>query len=296
MKSNESIRRVTYHASDNVPLIADVGGDASSATVVLMHGGGQTRHSWSGAMNALIAAGYHVINLDARGHGESGWSPDGQYPLDVRASDLGAALKGIRGPVGLVGASMGGATALMAIANDVQPPAAALVMVDIVPRPDPIGTAKITAFMQSHPEGFATLEDAANAVAAYNPHRPRPRDVNGLRRNLRLRKDGRFYWHWDPRMLDPGTRPEPGELAERLIVCCAKVHVPTLLVRGMASDVVTDAGANEFKTLLPSLEIFNVPGAGHMVAGDRNDVFNEGLIEFLKQHLPAKPVTSSRAV
>jgi pimeloyl-ACP methyl ester carboxylesterase len=296
MKSNESIRRITYHASDNVPLIADVGGDASSATVVLMHGGGQTRHSWSGAMNALIAAGYHVINLDARGHGESGWSPDGQYPLDVRASDLGAALKGVRGPVGLVGASMGGATALMAIANDVQPPAAALVMVDIVPRPDPIGTAKITAFMQSHPEGFATLEDAANAVAAYNPHRPRPRDVNGLRRNLRLRKDGRFYWHWDPRMLDPGTRPEPGEWAERLIACCAKVHVPTLLVRGMASDVVTDAGANEFKRLLPSLEIFNVPGAGHMVAGDRNDVFNEGLIEFLKQHLPAKAVTSSRAV
>jgi pimeloyl-ACP methyl ester carboxylesterase len=296
MKSNESIRQITYHASDNVPLIADVGGDASSATVVLMHGGGQTRHSWSGAMNALIAAGYHVINLDARGHGESGWSPDGQYPLDVRASDLGAVLKGVRGPVGLVGASMGGATALMAIANNVQPPAAVLVMVDIVPRPDPIGTAKITAFMQSYPEGFATLEDAANAVAAYNPHRPRPRDVNGLRRNLRLRKDGRFYWHWDPRMLDPGTRPEPGEWAERLIACCAKVHVPTLLVRGMASDVVTDAGANEFKRLLPSLEIFNVPGAGHMVAGDRNDVFNEGLIEFLRQHLPAKAVTSSRAV
>jgi len=286
MPNDKSIRKVTFTAPDNVALIGDVGGDPENPTVVLMHGGGQTRHSWSGAMNALIAAGYHVINFDARGHGESGWSPDGRYPLTMRATDVSTVLKGVKGPVGLVGASMGGATALMAISEDIKPAAAALVMVDIVPRPDPVGTAKITAFMQSHPEGFANLEAAADAVAAYNPHRPRPRDINGLRRNLRLRKDGRFYWHWDPRMLDPETRPEPGEWAERLIACCAKVHIPTLLIRGMASDVVTDAGADEFKTLLPSLEVFNVPGAGHMVAGDRNDVFNEGMIEFLKRHLP----------
>jgi pimeloyl-ACP methyl ester carboxylesterase len=288
MDSEQAVRRVVYTAADNVPLVADVGGDERRPTVVLMHGGGQTRHSWSGAMRALIAAGYHVINFDARGHGESGWSSDGKYPLLIRATDLETVMVGVRGPVALVGASMGGATALEAIGEGIRPPASVLVMVDIVPRPDPVGTRKISTFMQSHPEGFATLEDAAEAVAAYNPHRPRSKDINGLRRNLRLRADGRFYWHWDPRMLSPESRPEPGEWAEKLIAYAGKVRVPTLLVRGMASDVVTDAGTEEFKAILPSLEIFNVPGAGHMVAGDRNDAFNEGMIEFLQRHLPPR--------
>jgi pimeloyl-ACP methyl ester carboxylesterase len=287
MQDEKTVRRVTFKAADGVPLVGDVGGDPLRPTVVLLHGGGQTRHSWSGAMRALMLEGYHVINFDARGHGESGWSPDGLYPLKMRAThDLSSVLAGVKGPIGLVGASMGGATALVAIGEGVlRPQAAALVMVDIVPRPDSRGTARIAAFMRSHPEGFATLEEAADAVAAYNPHRPRPRDISGLQRNLRYRA-GRYYWHWDPRMLDKRSMPEADEWGEKLVTCCSRVRIPTLLVRGMASDVVTDAGTEEFKRLIPSLEIFNVLGAGHMVAGDRNDVFNEGMIEFLKRHLP----------
>ena len=282
------LHRETFTTADGIHLVGDVGGDPSCATVVLMHGGGQTRHSWSGAQLALVAAGYRVINFDARGHGESGWSPDGLYTLSLRARDLEAVLQGVESPVALVGASMGGATALFAVGEGIHPPASALVMVDIVPRPDPIGTGKISDFMQRHPEGFANLEAAADAVAAYNPHRPRPKDVSGLRRNLRLRSDGRLYWHWDPRMLEGEGRPDPGAWAETLIAHTLKIKVPTLLVRGLASDVVTDASVEEFQRYLPSLEIFNVPGAGHMVAGDKNDAFNEGVIQFLKRHMPAK--------
>ncbi len=283
-----ALHRQTFTAEDGVRLVGDVGGDPRRATVALMHGGGQTRHSWSGAQRALVAAGYHVINFDARGHGESGWSPDGIYTLSRRARDLASVLQGVEGPVALVGASMGGATALFAVGEDIQPPASALVMVDIVPRPDPVGTGKITRFMQSHPDGFASLEEAADAVAAYNPHRPRPKDISGLRRNLRLRSDGRLYWHWDPRMLEGESQPEPGAWAETLLAHTRKIRVPTLLVRGLVSDVVSDAGVEEFQRTLPALEIFNVPGAGHMVAGDKNDAFNEGVIQFLSRHVPAK--------
>ncbi|MET0363947.1 MAG: alpha/beta fold hydrolase, partial [Sphingobium sp.] len=164
--------RTEFAMQDGVRIIGDVGGDPSRPTVALMHGGGQTRHSWSGAMRALVQAGYHVINFDARGHGESDWSPDGVYTLSVRARDLGEILRDLRGPVAFVGASMGGATALYAVGEQVPPAPAALVMVDIVPRPNPVGTGKIKAFMGANPEGFATLEEAADAVAAYNPHRP----------------------------------------------------------------------------------------------------------------------------
>jgi pimeloyl-ACP methyl ester carboxylesterase len=280
------IERRDFRTADGALIVADVGGDPQQPTVVLMHGGGQTRHSWSGAMRALVNAGYQVINFDARGHGESGWSPDGRYSPTSRVADLAAVLKDIQSPVALVGASMGGATALFAIGEDIRPPAAALIMVDIVPRPDPVGTKKITAFMQSHPEGFATLAAAAEAVSAYNPHRPRPKDIGGLAKNLRKRSDGRYYWHWDPRMLDGDGQSEPGVMAETLIACTRKVRVPTLLVRGLASEVVTDQSVEEFRHYLPSLEVFNVPNAGHMVAGDRNDAFNDGVVQFLRRHVP----------
>lgn len=278
------IRRVEYRMPDGVRLVADVGGDPSRPTVVLMHGGGQTRYSWSGALRALVGAGYHVINFDARGHGDSDWSADGDYSMSLRARDLGEVLKDVRGPVAFVGASMGGATALFAVGEDVPPAPAAIVMVDIVPRPDPVGSAKIRNFMAANPEGFATLDEAADAVAAYNPHRPRPKDVSGLARNLRER-DGRLFWHWDPRMLD-GRHQQI--LGDEMTEHARKIRVPTLLVRGLASDVVTDENVAEFQQVVPSLEIFDVPGAGHMVAGDRNDAFNTGVIQFLQQHLPVR--------
>lgn len=276
------IRQLTYRMSDGVRLVADVGGDPSRPAVVLMHGGGQTRHSWSGATRALVQAGYRAINFDARGHGDSDWSPSGDYHMSRRARDLGEVLRDIRTPVAFVGASMGGITALYAVGEGVKPAPAALVMVDIVPRPDPVGAGKIHAFMTANPDGFASLEEAADAVSAYNTHRPRPKDVSGLARNLRER-DGRLFWHWDPKMLG-----EPGELlpGDIMMTHARRIHMPTLLVRGMASDVVTDANVAEFQQAVPSLEVFNVSGAGHMVAGDHNDVFNTGVIQFLQRHMP----------
>ncbi|HEX7872306.1 MAG TPA: alpha/beta hydrolase [Sphingobium sp.] len=279
-----SLAGTVFRMSDGVRIIADVGGDPAAPTVVLMHGGGQTRHSWSGAMRALVEAGYHVINFDARGHGESDWSPDGVYTLSIRARDLGEILRHNRGPVAFVGASMGGATALYAVGEHVEPAPAALVMVDIVPRPNPVGTGKIKAFMGANPEGFASLDEAADAVAAYNPHRPRPKDVSGLARNLRLR-DGRYFWHWDPRMLDSGNQKVR---EERLLAFAGGLTMPTLLVRGLASDVVSEEGVAEFRSILPALEVVDVVGAGHMVAGDRNDAFNSGVIGFLERHMPPR--------
>jgi pimeloyl-ACP methyl ester carboxylesterase len=251
-----------------------------------MHGGGQTRHSWSGAMRALLANGYRVINFDSRGHGDSGWSPDGVYTMPQRAMDLAVVLRDVRGPVAFVGASLGGITALFAVGMDIEPSPSAIVLVDIVPRPDPVGAARILKFMQSYPGGFPSLEEAADAIAIYNPNRPRPKDVSGLARNLRKREDGRWYWHWDTRMLEEASRPEIASLGDTLAPYVRKVRVPTLLVRGMTSDIVTDDNVEEFKSQLPSLEIFNVHGAGHMVAGDKNDAFNDGVIQFLKRHVP----------
>lgn len=270
-------------STGGVSLVADVGGPEDAPTVVLMHGGGQTRHSWSGAMKALVERGYRVVNYDARGHGDSSWSEDGAYTLDDRVDDVRAVLRGSSAPFALVGASLGGATAIHAVASGLS--AGAVVMVDIVPDPEPLGIGRITDFMGRHLEGFADLDEAVAAVVAYNPERPRPRDAIGLMRNLRRRDNGRLYWHWDPRILGDPTGQQ-AIIRRSAETAAAAGPPPFLLVRGLHSDVVSDAGVQAFRAMMPGLEVVDVAGAGHMVAGDRNDAFNAGVIDFLTRQMP----------
>jgi pimeloyl-ACP methyl ester carboxylesterase len=284
--SDFEVRRFT--TPDGLTLMADVGGPEDAPTVILAHGGGQTRHSWSGAMRSLVDKGYHVINYDARGHGESDWSPIADYSIESSGADLRSIIKTVNGPVALVGASMGGMISLYVVGSSEEHIADALVLVDIVINPAPEGVAHIRNFMQANPNGFASLDEVADAVAAYNPDRPRPKNPAGLMKNLRLREDGRLYWHWDPRLL--GTRPsvEPPQFGQQLAAVAPGVKIPVLLIRGMQSDIVNDEGIAHLRSLVPHTEFYDVAGAGHMVAGDRNDAFNDGVLAFLDRNLPLK--------
>lgn len=283
------MRTTRFAVAGGLTLVGDVGGDPGAPCVVLMHGGGQTRFSWMNAGKALVEAGYRVVNFDARGHGESDWAGPGGYSLAHNAADLRDILAQLDGPAALVGASLGGATALRALADGTRP--AAVVLVDIVPNPDPKGVARIRAFMQGKPEGFGSLEEVADAIAAYNPHRRRPNDLEGLTRNLREQPDGRYRWHWDPAFLEREIAIELTELADTIEGARVAQDVPVLLIRGLSSDVVNDAGTAALREVLPRLETFDVAGAGHMVAGDRNDAFNAGMLQFLERHVPVAAKT-----
>jgi len=282
-----------YAGFGGVTLAAAVGGEPSRPPVILLHGGGQTRHAWARAARELVAEGYYVICPDARGHGDSGWAADGNYRLDAFCADLRAIIATLERPPALIGASLGGGTALLTIGESSEPIASALVLVDMVPRPDPVGVSNIVRFMGANPQGFASLEEAADAVSAYNPHRPRTRDHSGLMKNLRLHADGRLYWHWDPTFLAPDHRLDPQEYQERMDAATRRVRVPTLLVRGAMSDIVTEEAAAELRRMIPGCEVVDVAGAGHMVAGDRNDVFNAAIREFLARHSQSATLPSA---
>ncbi|WP_456694896.1 alpha/beta fold hydrolase [Aeromicrobium sp. P5_D10] len=253
-------------------------------TVLLLHGGGQTRHSWHRSGARFAEAGWTTYALDARGHGDSTWDSDGEYGIDLLVEDLLGVVRQIGTQPVLIGASLGGITSL--IAQGENPDLArALVLVDIATRTEPKGVERILGFMRSAPDGFASLEEVADAISAYNPHRPRPSSLEGLKKNVRQGADGRWRWHWDPAFLNGGDEHRRSASQERLEDAARAVRVPTLLVRGAESDVVTAEGAEELRELIPHA-IVREAKAGHMVAGDDNDVFAAQVTEFLDTKLP----------
>lgn len=283
-----SLRATEFVGHNGNILVADLAGSAQAPPIILLHGGGQTRHAWAGTALRLAQAGFLAIALDARGHGDSQWVADGDYSADAMVGDLACVRASLSAPPALVGASMGGLTSLLAIGEGPADFARALLLVDIATRLEPDGVARVLDFMRAHVGGFASLEEAAEAIAAYNPNH-KSRSTAGLRKNLRQRENGRWYWHWDPRFLDHATRSRAGEALvqqERREQAARRIRVPTLLVRGGSSDVVSPEGARELQQLVPHAELFDVEDAGHMVAGERNDVFSNAVIEFLRRKLP----------
>lgn len=285
-----------WKGANGVTIAGDSWGDPSGPLILLQHGGGQTRHAWKGAGKALGAAGYHAVAFDARGHGDSDWAPDGVYGMDIMVEDLKCVIEALGGrrPV-LVGASMGGGTSLVATGED-HVDATALVLVDIAPKIESEGVDKIMAFMSQKPEGFSSLQEVADAIGSYQPHRSPPKNLNGLAKNVREGEDGKYRWHWDPAFRV--IRRDMPKRQDRLEACARNLTLPTLLVRGGLSDVLSEEGAQGFLALCPRSEYVNVTDAGHMVAGDRNDVFGSSVIEFLARTVPVggEPVQEAHEV
>ncbi len=278
-----------YPTDDGLTLVADVFGTPVRGSALLLHGGGQTRHAWGGTGAALAAAGWQAVALDLRGHGDSAWSPQGAYALSRLARDAVAIAETLSPPRVLIGASLGGMSLLHAAGRLAPGLADALVLVDVVPRMEGGGVRRIVRFMQAHQEGFADLAAAAEAVSAYRQGQggaARAPDLQSLRKNLRQRDDGRWYWHWDPQILTPR---EPAAMADYLglFQAAEALRCPTLLVRGKRSDVVSERGVADFRARVPHAEFVDVAEAGHMVAGDDNTAFSAAIVEFLQRRLPA---------
>jgi pimeloyl-ACP methyl ester carboxylesterase len=274
----------TWPGAHGNRLCGDSWGDPSAPPVVLLHGGGQTRHAWRHTARTLAQAGFHTLAYDARGHGDSDWVADGHYGEAAMADDLACMVRaaGLARPV-LIGASMGGITGLVAAGTGVVD-ASALILADVAHTTAVQGFERVRDFMARHAAGFTTLQEAAEAVSAYRgaPAAHPAGSGGGLARNLRQGADGRLYWHWDPRFLD-GRRDDLAARAQRLAQCVRQLAVPTLLVRGARSDVVTPEAVREFLALCPQARHVEVAEAGHMLTGDDNDAFGWAAVAFIRE-------------
>ena len=274
----EDTHHLDLTGRDGNRLAADCWGDPRHPTILFLHGGGQTRHAWGGTAERLAATGWHTVALDQRGHGESEWTE--RYGTAEFSGDVISVIEQLGTAPAVVGASLGGISALLAQDAAGGQLCRALVLVDIAPRASRKGVERILDFMKSGVDGFASIEEASKAVSSYLRERHKPKDVGGLRKNLRQRADGRWYWHWDPRTIQH-TQEERRDAVRLLEDAARRIDIPTLLVRGGNSDVITAEHVNDFRRLVPHAKFFDVGGAGHMVAGDRNDAFTDAIATFI---------------
>ena len=272
--------QINLLSDDGVKLAVQTLGDIHGPPLVFAHGFGQTRLAWNGSAERLAAAGFRCVLADARGHGDSGRPADGVYTVELFATDL-LQIARYAGPNAvLIGASFGGLVGLLAQA-DLGPLFRALVLVDVTPRWEPAGVERILTFMRAHPEGFGSLADASQAIADYLPHRAETRSPERLRALLIRQDDGRYRWHWDPQLLD-GIATGFERHQERFLAAAARIRVPTLLLSGSESDVVSQATIVEFLSIVPHARHVVVPRATHMVVGDRNEAFTDAVFSFVR--------------
>lgn len=276
-------RPLRLATSDGVSLALEQFGEAPGPAVVFAHGFGQTRDAWTSCAGAAADQGWVAITYDARGHGHSTWLESRDYSVDQMVADMGqVAAQAPSLPV-IVGASMGGLVGIAMAGADASS-CRALILVDVTPRWEPAGVERILDFMRAYPDGFADYNEAADAIAAHLPHRKSRKSPQRLRRLLIEKENGRLHWHWDPGMLAPIA--EDGERHQAdLLEAATRIRVPTLLISGAASDVVSDSTINEFLELVPHARHVMVANATHMVVGDENSQFTRHVLEFL-QSLP----------
>lgn len=264
-------------------------GPSDGDGVLFLHGFGQTRHAWDGVAPRLAGRGWRVLAPDMRGHGDSPWAEE--YRLPDFIEDVRAAAAWFDQPPAIIGASFGGILALFA--HHERPLARAIGLVDVVPHFDRQGGRRVQAFMAEHRDGFASLDEAAAAVDAFLPNRKKPDNVDGLLRNfVHDPGTGRYRWKWDPRFAsgvdwltdsDGDLDAVSASVRDRMTEATKALSIPTLLVRGRLSNFVSEEAAQSFLDLVPHAVYADVLGAGHMVAGDRNDAFGTAVLEFLEQ-------------
>ncbi len=281
MSHAELLKTSYFSGAGGCRLAVSKGGSAEQPPVILLHGAGQTRHAWRATAQQLVLEGFQVLAPDIRGHGDSDWSADGDYRLDTLSADLQCLMESLSQPPSLIGASLGGHISLATVGLLEDHQFSSLILVDIANTVNPDGMSKITDFMATNHDGFASLEEAAESVARYLPHRPKPSSLKGLERNL-VQRNNRYFWHWDPKLFDTlDAFPEISQ--KRYDAAAAGSRLPTLLVRGAESELIRDADIDHIRKLMPHAEYIDVKNARHMVAGDQNDVFGRAVIRFLQQ-------------
>ena len=254
-------------------------GNEGAPVMLLLHGLRGHCHSWDDVA-ARFCGDYHVLALDQRGRGETDWAPRGDYSTDAFVADVEefCYTLGIEKMV-LVGHSMGGRNS-MAFAGRNGGMLEKLVIVDIGPEIDPVGSARITRELVEVPVEFDSFDDAFRHVNAQNQFASEPVMRRRLTYQTKELPNGKLGWRYDPEIREQrrnGAGAPPPDLWTPL----SRVTCPTLIVRGSETDTLSLSVAERMVETLADGKLVHVDNAAHMVFEDNPGDFNAALADFL---------------
>ena len=265
--NNVRLRYLDYGAEGKTPLIC-------------MHGHAGQAHIWDEFAEAASPY-YHVLVMDQRGHGDSGWAVDG-YARDRFVEDLDAFIKSLGlGKVVLAGLSMGGWNAMLYAAAN---PGAVerIIIVDIAPeRSDEALRDQVTR--PPTPMAFYNFEEAFAWARAGNPWATETRLRKDVANKMRQQSTGMWVWRADPALFN-NTLPdnqEPEYIA-RYWRSLEAIECPILEVRGKESILVSDDIIERMKKANPRFSSVDVEDSGHVVTVDKPQGFIDATKEFLR--------------
>jgi non-heme chloroperoxidase len=274
-------QRLEWHGSSGNRLVGEAFEAPGQVSALLLHGGGQTRHTWRRAARRLQAAGIPCLTFDLRGHGESAWDSEGDYRLDAFLADARIVLADWDRPVVLIGTSLGGLVALMTAGSGAAG-VRGLAMIDTAPQLNPAEITWLLEFLSGESErGFESPAAAADHVRRFFPDLAV--SAESMEKSLRLGPDGRWHHHWDVRVVVGERNSVALGHEQRLHDDASRVSVPFALVRAGASHLVSDEAVEQLRARVPHLEVYDLPGAHHLFNSEESLQIMDILGDFLRR-------------
>jgi esterase len=255
-------------------------GNSSAPTLIALHGLRGHGHSWD-SFSEPMSGEYRILALDQRGRGDSDWAPDGQYTSEAYVKDLEGFCEALqlRNFI-LMGHSMGGRNSMVFTARH---PSMVnrLIIVDIGPEGDPRGTARIKNEIVAAQEEYTSFEELFEAQQKGNSLL----SPEVLRRRLTYQtktlSNGKIGWRYDVEIRRQ-WREDKRPPQEDLWPAIANVPCPTLIVRGIETDVLPLHVAHRMMQVMPKAQLAHVERAAHMVMEENPEGFLRVVRDFLE--------------
>ena len=261
-------------------------GNPEAPPLVLVHGIRLHAHVWGDFCRRNRKA-YHLLALDQRGHGDSGWAEGGRYSLHGYCEDL-AAVMDARGleKFTLIGHSLGARVSLLY--THLHPGRVArLVLVDMgAGLPPATGKKDFSRITETPPpRDFASREEATDYLSAILRIAPRELVAESVEHGMRKLDNGRFTWKYDP-ALGGAPKHHPGTKEWDLWEAARGIGCPTLLLHGEHSQVVTSEILERMEKEMPDLRTQRIDNAGHSLFTDQPEAFAGAVGRFLDETAP----------
>jgi pimeloyl-ACP methyl ester carboxylesterase len=266
-------------------------GNEDKPPLLLVHGGRDHCRSWDWVAQEL-RDDWHIIAPDLRGHGDSAWSPEGNYNMQAYIYDLAQLIHQLKlAPVTIVSHSLGGNICLRYTGLYPENVRKIVAIEGLGPSPDRLAERRKTPWQEHfrkmiddkrglagrQPKRYDTLEQAYARMKEENSfltaEQARHLTINGIARN----EDGTYSWKFDNYLR---VWESVDITHEQVAELWSNISCPTLLLYGeksWASNPAEDGRIKHFK----HADVKMFPEAGHWLHHDQFDLFIETLRDFL---------------